>query len=99
MSNSEPASRPQTNSPLSQAEALKSHALANFFQLYEGLETHMQNEALKDWFTKLPEQMAAGLSLKRWGDLPKWYAHWQKLPAHTHTAADFLQSSHHSKHV
>lgn len=95
MPNTEPTrqSHSQSDSPLSHTEALKSHALADFFRLYDGLETHMQSDKLKDWYAQLPTQIAAGLSLKRWGDLPEWYRHWQKLPAHTDIATDFNQDA------
>ncbi len=48
----------------------------NYDQLLHALE----DTALAAWVNKLPEQIAAGLSEKRYGDLPGWKASLAKLP-------------------
>jgi tRNA (mo5U34)-methyltransferase len=48
---------------------------------YDHLLHALEDTALADWAKKLPDQIAAGLSEKRFGDLPDWKASLAKLPA------------------
>jgi tRNA (mo5U34)-methyltransferase len=47
---------------------------------YDHLLNALQDTALADWAKKLPDQIADGLSEKRFGDLPGWKASLAKLP-------------------
>ncbi len=47
---------------------------------YDSLYFLLQETNLKDWSNRLPDQIQQGLSVKRWGDLPKWYTILEKLP-------------------
>lgn len=88
------ANRTMSNTPrLSSTPPLNTHPLAQFFQLYDGLEAHMQSPGLSQWLTQLPEQIAAGLNVKRWGDIPRWYQHWQNLPTRANVTGDFTKAA------
>lgn len=53
---------------------------------YDHLLHALDDTALADWAKKLPDQIAAGLNEKRFGDLPGWKASLAKLPeVSTHT--------------
>lgn len=47
---------------------------------------------LRAWARQLPAQLAAGLSLARWGDLPVWQAALAKLPALRPSTIDLRDS-------
>lgn len=47
---------------------------------YDHLLHALDDTALADWAKKLPDQIAAGLNEKRFGDLPGWKASLAKLP-------------------
>lgn len=51
--------------------------MIDYTQLYAGLQ-HIPE--LRPWLAQLPEQVAAGLSPHRWGDLPDWRAALKSLP-------------------
>lgn len=44
---------------------------------------------LRNWAHELPAQIARGLSLERWGDLPRWQAALERLPALSPGTVDF----------
>lgn len=48
---------------------------------WEQLEARWQDGVLEPWLTQLPEQFAVGLSVERFGDLPRWRAALAALPA------------------
>lgn len=47
---------------------------------YQPLIEALNKTPLRRWATQLPEQIAAGLSPKRHGQLPRWYESLNKLP-------------------
>lgn len=47
---------------------------------YRPLIDHWQDSPLQAWAEQLPEQVAAGLSLRRYGDLPRWLEALDALP-------------------
>lgn len=51
--------------------------MIDYTNLYAGIQ-HIP--ALRPWLAQLPEQIAAGLSPERWGDLPDWRAAFHALP-------------------
>ena len=51
--------------------------MIDYSPLYSALQ-HIP--ALRPWLAQLPEQVAAGLSPHRWGDLPDWQAVLENLP-------------------
>lgn len=51
--------------------------MIDYTNLYAGLQ-HIP--ALRPWLPQLPQQVAAGLSPHRWGDLPDWRAALESLP-------------------
>lgn len=46
----------------------------------DGLQARWQDSPLQPWAERLPEQVAAGLSAARHGDLPRWMAALEALP-------------------
>ncbi len=59
--------------------------MTSYQTLLESLEQHKQ---LLRWAQCLPAQIAAGLSLERWGDLPHWQAVLNGLPEVTPSSVD-----------
>jgi len=47
----------------------------------DALVERWQSTALAPWASLLPEQLAAGLSRERYGDIPRWQAALESLPA------------------
>lgn len=47
---------------------------------YQPLLSALANTPLEPWLTTLPNNIAAGLSSQRYGDLPGWYAAMAELP-------------------
>ena len=47
---------------------------------YQPLISHWRGGALEAWAAALPEQVAAGLSRQRYGDLPRWLEALEALP-------------------
>lgn len=61
---------------------------------YNDLFHALQDTPLAEWAALLPDQVAAGLSEKRFGDLPAWKASLAKLPAVTTQHLDFTTGVH-----
>lgn len=60
--------------------------MPDYSQLLEWLR---RIPALAPWARLLPEQIETGLSPQRWGDLPRWRAALERLPALTPSSLDF----------
>ena len=56
---------------------------------YQHLINALNTGSLQPWARLLPEQIAKGLSLERWGDLPQWQQVLADLPPLTPSSIDF----------
>lgn len=72
---------------------LTEHEFADFYALYNGLESCLNSQTLKTWYDKLPVQLDAGLNPTRWGDLSEWLTHWRSLPNPINSTVDFKQNA------
>ena len=52
------------------------------------LQARWADSPLQPWAARLPEQVAAGLSVERYGDLPRWMAALEELPPLPVTTVD-----------
>ncbi|GAA5524523.1 tRNA U34 carboxymethyltransferase [Microbulbifer aestuariivivens] len=63
--------------------------MIDYRRLYAALQ-HIP--ALRGWLATLPDQIAAGLSPHRWGDLPDWRAALEALPAVTPSSVELASA-------